>query len=96
MAVLALLVVALVWSTAAQAQSPADDQYGGPNVPSGPALGPSGVAVEGPAAPGSEPAASVLLGVLPATGGAALLIYAGVLVASGAGLVLLRRSGRDE
>lgn len=41
------LVVALAWAASAQAQTPTEDQYGGPTVPSGPALGPSGVAVEG-------------------------------------------------
>lgn len=112
-AVSVALVVALVWAAAAQAQSPTEDQYGGPRVPSGPALGPSGVAVEdgstaGGAAGGGtatsgnaadttqQPADPAATGFLPATGGVTLLAYAGAIAASGAGLVLLRRSGRGE
>ena len=93
------LVVALAWAATAQAQSPTEDQYGGPSVPSGPALGPSGVAVEGgntATGAATEPADPAATGFLPATGGVALLAYAGAIAASGAGLVLLRRSGRGE
>ena len=142
------LVVALAWAASAQAQTPTEDQYGGPSVPSGPALGPSGVAVEGgdtttgddnttggttaggtaaggnaagntavdgaatggsatgntaagntaaggnATGGGSQPAGSVAgVDVLPATGGVPLLVYAGALAASGAGLLVLLRRG---
>lgn len=107
-AALALLVIALAWSAPVQAQSPAEDQYGGPIAPSGPALAPAGVAVESEegvstdsdgttaSASDSRPVTSETVDVLPATGGVTLLFYAGVLAASSAGLVLLRRSDRGE
>jgi LPXTG-motif cell wall-anchored protein len=55
----------------------------------------SGVSTSG-AATKAAGLGSPKAGVLPVTGGSMLLIYGGVLVASGAGLVLLRRSGHDK
>ena len=127
------LVVALVWAASAQAQTSTEDQYGGPSVPSGPALAPSRAAVEGgdttpgdgttfgtaaggavaggdatgdTAASGDETGGDTVTGgvsqpagpvaavdILPATGGVPLLVYAGLLAASGAGLLVLLRRG---
>jgi hypothetical protein len=102
-ALLATLVVALTWTTAAHAQTahaqrPIDVQHEEPKAPSGPALGASGVPAgdDGAAgsADGSQPASSKARVLFP-MGGVMLLIYAGAFVASGIGLVLLRRPGRD-
>jgi hypothetical protein len=79
-------------------------------APSGPALGTSGVSV-GEAETGGEPRGranpgdpdggksrltGLKVGVLPATGGPMLLIICVGVAATGAGLVLLRLSGRGR
>ncbi len=95
------LIVTLIWATAAHAQRPIDIQHEEPKPPSGPALGASGVAVGGGGAADSggkpQPVSPKTRGskapVLSPMGGLMLFVYAGVLVASGAGLVLLCRPG---
>ena len=100
----AAIMIVLIWTAAAQAQSPAEEQYKERSAPSGPALGSSGVAVGEAKTEGAKAkndpeakASGSKMGVLPATGGPMLIVYAGVLVASGTGLVLLhRRSSRHR
>jgi hypothetical protein len=95
------LLVALIWATTAHAQRPIEFQHEVPKVPSGPALGATGVPAGGGGADGSggkpRPVSSEARRVLsPPIGGPLLLVSAGMLAASGAGVVLLRRSGRGS
>jgi hypothetical protein len=96
----AALMVALIWGTGANAQRPIEAQHKEPEAPSGPALGASGVSVGDVGAAGEElqPVTSGASGlkarILSPIGRLIIFVYAGVLVASVAGLVLLRRSGK--
>lgn len=105
LAFLTAIVSALLWAAVAQAQTPTEDQYGDPTASLSAAGGSSGATGEGGSSAaigegGSVSEGSQVVdpraegpqeGVLPSTGGPMLLAYAGALVASGAGLVLIRR-----
>ncbi len=84
LALLAMLVVALFWATAAQAQTPAADQYKGPAAVAGSSQSGGG------SGSGGAKAAGATVNRLPSTGGPSFLAYAGVVAGAGAGLMLLR------
>lgn len=96
---LALVVVtsvAFLWATAAQAQSPSDVQYGSPTESGTAAVSsadfPTGESSEGYTGGGP---AGALSGVLPATGGSQLFVFAlGTLALGATGLLVLRHIGR--
>lgn len=89
----AAIVAALIWAAAAQAQtlSPAEDQYGDPTASLSITAESSGIPDGDGSAGDDPPTAGSSKGVLPSTGGPMLLVYAGALVVSSAGVVLLRR-----
>ena len=102
---LALVLVAiamLVFAQAAQAQTPAEDQYGSPTDPSvtGPS-GESGAGGDGAADPGDPASVSVgdpsggeeevSGGVLPASGGAPMYLGLACLILAGTGATLWLR-----
>ncbi len=91
LALLAMLVVALFWATAAQAQTPAADQYKGPAAVAGSSQSGGGTGGgSGGSGSGGAKAAGATVNRLPATGGPSFLAYAGVVAGAGAGLMLLR------
>ena len=96
LALVVALVIALSWSAAAHAQTPADDAYGSPLSSAGSSE--SGVASEGyeggAADSGSVEAADEgpAVGVLPDTGGASLILGSAIaLMLVGTGTLAIRR-----
>lgn len=91
------VTLALVWAPVAEAQvtPPADQQYGNPATPVGSEVNMSGGgATETASGSGS---AQGVVGVLPETGGPAILLLGlggGAVV--GAGLMIMRRSARGR